>query len=170
MEKNIVFIGLTGCGKSTIGKILAKDLGKRFIDMDLYIEEKEGKTVSEIFAQHGEAYFRQAETLAAQQLSQTGGTVIATGGGIILNPENIAYLKQNGIILFLDRSPEAILKKIDLRNRPMLAENRDYLFELDRQRHALYERYADLRVEALPKISLTVEIVKKAILPLLSSK
>ena len=167
MRKNIVLIGLTGCGKSTVGKALSKELQMDFVDMDVYIEQTEGKTVSEIFVQDGEPYFRKAETEASHQLSKTGNTVIATGGGAVLNPENMALLKKNGILLFLDRTPEAILKKINLQNRPMLRKNRNYLFELDRQRRHLYEGYADLVVKGLSNVRETVQAVKKVVTPLL---
>lgn len=144
--KNIVLIGLTGCGKSTIGKVLSQKLSLDFVDMDEYIERKEGKTINEIFRDAGESYFRAQETLASLELSKTGDKIIATGGGVILNPENMKYLKQKGIVVFLDRSPDEILKKIRLSTRPMLAQNKNRLYELDRERRHLYESYADLTI------------------------
>ncbi len=157
--KNIVLIGLTGCGKTTIGKRLAPLLNMDFVDMDLYIEEKEGKTVKEIFHDKGETYFRSLETVAAKELSQIGGKVIATGGGVVLNPKNMDHLKQNGLVVFLDRSPDAILKKINLSIRPMLAENKNRLYELDKERRPLYEAYADIKVPGGTSIDKTVSLV-----------
>ncbi len=167
MKKNLVLIGLSGCGKTTIGKILAQKLSMSFVDMDEYIEQKEGKTVSQIFSDHGEAYFRQAETSAAKTLSETGGKMIATGGGVVLKRENMEYLKQNGVILFLDRTPEEILQKIDVEVRPLLAQDKNRLFVLDRERRPLYEAYADLTVRGCPDIAQTVKNAMEAISPLL---
>lgn len=167
MKKNIVLVGLTGCGKTTIGTALSNRLSLPFIDMDKYIEQKEGKTITEIFKVKGEPYFRHLETIASRELSEKDGIVIATGGGAVLNPENMNYLKQNSIVLFLDRSPETILKKINLEKRPLLAQNKNHLFELDRQRRHLYEKYADLQVEGGTNIGQTVEQVLSALKPLL---
>lgn len=161
--KNIVLIGLTGCGKTTIGKQLAPLLNMDFVDMDSYIEKKEGKTVKEIFASRGETYFRSLETIASEELSQAGGKVIATGGGVVLNPKNIDYLKQNGIIIFLDRSPQTILRKINLSIRPMLAENKNRLYELDKERRPLYEAYADLTIPGGTNVKETLSLVLSTI-------
>lgn len=161
--KNIVLIGLTGCGKTTVGKRLAPLLGMDFVDMDLYIEEKEGKTVKEIFHDSGEPYFRHLETVVSKELTQAGGKVIATGGGVVLNPENMDYLKQNSVIIFLDRSPDIILKKINLSTRPMLVENKNRLYELDKERRPLYEAYADLTIIGGTDIDQTVKDVYSAL-------
>jgi len=144
MKKNIVLIGLTGCGKSTVGKRLATKLKLPFVDMDDYIEEQEKMPIREIFATHGEPYFRERETEAAKALSERDGCVIATGGGAILNPKNMEYLKKTGVVLFIDRTPEMILKKLDVSNRPMLAADPTYLYKLSAQRRPLYETYADV--------------------------
>ncbi len=144
MKRNVVLIGLTGCGKSTVGKRLASKLKLPFIDMDDYIEEQEQMTIREIFATHGEPYFRERETEAAKALSEHDGCVIATGGGAILNPQNMEYLKKTGVVLYIDRTPEMILKKLDVSNRPMLAADPTYLYKLDAQRRPLYEAYADV--------------------------
>ncbi len=165
MSRNIVLIGLSGCGKTTVGAALSYRLRMHFVDMDAYIEHREGKTVSEIFKTHGEAYFRQAETQTARILSASGGKIIATGGGVVLNPENMAYLKQNAVVVFLDRTPEEILKKINLAKRPLLAQNKNRLFELDRQRRPLYEQYADITVPGASRISQTVDRLQDALRP-----
>ena len=155
--KNVVLIGLTGCGKTTVGKKISSLLSMEFVDMDAYIEKKEGKTVKEIFEDSGESYFRSLETIASKELSETGGKVIATGGGAILNPKNMEYLKQNAVIIFLDRSPEDILKKINLSIRPMLAQNKNRLYELYKERHHLYKTYADLTINGKTDIKETVK-------------
>lgn len=164
-RKNIVLIGLTGCGKSTIGKALSYKLRMSFVDMDTYIERKEGMTISEIFAQKGESYFRQAETAACKALSKNWGQIIATGGGVVENPENMRFLKQHAVIVFLDRTPEMILQKINLKKRPLLSDNGAYLFVLDRRRRPLYESYADVTVSGGTKISRTLSDVLLALHP-----
>ncbi|MBQ2696944.1 MAG: shikimate kinase [Clostridia bacterium] len=165
--KNIVLIGLTGCGKTTIGRKLAKAFSIDFVDMDEYIEQKEGKTVSDIFKDSGEPYFRSLETVVAKELSETGGKVIATGGGVILNPKNMEYLKQNAVTVFLDRSPDDILKKINLSVRPMLAQNKNRLYELYTERLPLYETYADLRITGGTDVLKTLKQVENGLKPLL---
>lgn len=165
--KNIVLIGLTGCGKTTIGKKLAKAFSMDFVDMDEYIEQKEGKTVSDIFKDSGEPYFRSLETVVSKELSETGGKIIATGGGVILNPKNMEFLKQNAVTVFLDRSPDDILKKINLSVRPMLAQNKNRLYELYTERLPLYETYADLRITGGTDVLKTLKQVENALKPLL---
>lgn len=165
MKKNIVLIGLSGCGKSTVGRAIGFRLHMPFVDMDAYIEEKEGITVSEIFEKKGEPFFRTLETSAAKALSETGGKIIATGGGVVLKPENMAYLKKNGLIVFLDRTPEAILKRINLAKRPLLAQNKDHLFVLDAKRRPLYEWYADITVLGQKTIRETVAAALSALKP-----
>jgi len=163
--KNIVLIGLSGCGKSTVGIQVAHMLQMEFVDMDDYIESKENKTVGDIFAEKGEAYFRKLETDVACELSQTGNKIIATGGGVVLNHKNMEYLQTNGIILFLDRTPEAILKKINLKKRPLLAQNPNRLYAMDKERRPLYERYAQLTVKGAPTVEQTVAKIITAIKP-----
>lgn len=165
MSLNVVLIGLSGCGKSTVGAALSYRLRMHFVDMDAYIEHKEGMSVRAIFDSKGEAAFRRLETEAAKTLSESGGKIIATGGGAVLSPQNMAYLKRNAVVVFLDRTPEAILKKINLSVRPLLAANPNHLYELDRQRRPLYEKYADLRVEGQAKISWTVAALEAALRP-----
>ncbi len=167
MKQNVVLIGLSGCGKSTVGAALSRRLKMLFVDMDTYIEKKEGKAVREIFADQGEAYFRARETEAAKNLSECGGKIIATGGGVVLAPENIAHLKKNGIIVFLDRTPEEILKKINLSVRPLLAENKEKLYEMDKIRRPLYEQAADLSVRGGASVPETAEKLEKALRPFL---
>ncbi len=165
MKQNIVLIGLTGSGKSTIGKKLAKRFSFDFIDMDTFIEKKEQKSVREMFETNGEDYFRRAETAAAKELSEMRGKLIATGGGVILNPENMEYLQKSGLIVFLDRTPEVILKKINVKKRPMLTKNPNRLFELYRERLPLYQRYAEVTVQGNDHFYQTLSRVAKALSP-----
>lgn len=144
MKKNIVLIGILGSGKSTLGKALARRLSMTFVDMDAVIEQEAQMKISQIFARCGEAHFREKETQLAQRLGKAEGLVISTGGGIILREENMKALKQNGVVVFLDRSPYAIIGKINCDNRPLLKEHPERLFSLHRERLPLYRRYADL--------------------------
>lgn len=99
--KPIFLCGFMGCGKTTVGKILAKKLGCECIDLDKYIEEKEKMTIPEIFEKHGEAYFRAAETAALKEFADIGG-VVATGGGTLLTDENGETAKNAGMVVFID--------------------------------------------------------------------
>ncbi|MGI6269126.1 MAG: shikimate kinase [Candidatus Howiella sp.] len=118
---NIVLCGFMGCGKTTVGRMTARRLGIDFVDMDVYIEQQAGMTVSEIFASKGESAFRRMETEAARQLSERNNLMIATGGGTVLNPENVALLKRNGVIVLLQVSPETVLWRLRNNNtRPLL--------------------------------------------------
>ncbi|NLY43484.1 MAG: shikimate kinase [Clostridiaceae bacterium] len=122
--KNIVLTGFMGTGKSTVGKKVAGKLGMKFIDMDQYIEGKLGMSISDIFFHKGEAYFRETEKEAAEELSRLTGTVIATGGGIVLNPENVKKFRENGIIFCLKADIDTILRNISKSHekRPLLKQ------------------------------------------------
>lgn len=143
-RKNIVLIGMPGSGKSTVGKILAKELDMGFIDMDNWIEENYGE-IKEIF-KRGEQAFREIETLAAKDIGEKRGYVIATGGGVITREENIKYLRQNGIIYFIDRSVEEILKDIKHDTRPLIANNIDNINKLYKDRYSLYNKYSNVKI------------------------
>ena len=112
-KENIVLSGMPGCGKSTIGKMLAEKLHRPFIDLDDEIVKMAGKPITEIFAEGGESHFRNIETEVARNVARISGAVIATGGGAILRDENVRLLKQNGRIYFLDRPLEQLLPTAD---------------------------------------------------------
>ena len=123
-NKNLVLTGFMGTGKTTVGYILASSLKRTLIDTDQMIEEKTGLTVSQIFEQHGESYFRDLESEEILKLKQNrpGSLVIATGGGAVLRGHNLKILSENGIIIALTASPCAILRRISKTNqRPLLA-------------------------------------------------
>lgn len=103
--KNIILIGMPGCGKSTLGKLLAQQLQRPFYDADSVLEEREGRSIKELFAV-SEEYFRDAETRTVKYLSGLDGCVIAAGGGVVKRAENIEIFKTSGMIVFLDRLPE----------------------------------------------------------------
>lgn len=112
-KKDTILIGFMGTGKSTIGKLLAKKQNRLFIDTDSYIESKEGRSISDIFEQKGEAYFRSLETEILKELKEiTHNAVIATGGGLPLRQENAELLSQMGEVIYLQTSADTILERL----------------------------------------------------------
>ena len=139
--ENIILIGMPGCGKSTVGKLLAEKCGKTFADADALIEELAGKPIPQIFAEDGEEVFREWETKALAELGKQSGLVIATGGGCVTRERNYPFLHQNGMILWLQRS----IDQLATDGRP-LSQGTD-LSEMYRIRQPLYKRFADLTAE-----------------------
>lgn len=146
MDKNIVIIGMPGSGKTSLGQKLSKKLNYDFIDMDDYIEESSGRNIASMF-EEGEMVFRKEEIRASKELAETSRTVISTGGGIITQEASMEALKENGLILFLDRPLENIEKDIERDSRPLLKDDKSRLEELYEERIDLYRLYADLTVE-----------------------
>lgn len=145
--KNIVLTGFMGTGKTTIGQLLAKKLGRRFIDTDEVIEEKENRRIVDIFAQDGEAYFRAAEKQAVEQAGTLSSCVIATGGGVVLDKENMDKLRAGGVIVNLHAPLELILARTAGGGRPLLNEqSREQVAARMAQREPFYADY-DFRVE-----------------------
>ncbi len=143
--RNIVLIGMPGCGKSALGRYLAEILDRDFIDADPEIEKDAGKTIPELFAV-SEDCFREQETKTVKRLAGLQGKVLAMGGGVVLRRENIENLKKNGTIIFLDRSPGDIAGDVDTETRPLLAAGRKRIYDLYAQREALYREAADVTV------------------------
>ena len=137
---NIVLIGMPGCGKSTVGQLLAAKTGKIFADSDALIEELAGKPIPQIFAQDGEDIFRQWETKALKQLGKQSGLVIATGGGCVTRERNQSIIRQNGIVVWLKRD----IDHLPTDGRPLSQANP--LSELYQIRKPLYEAFSDLSV------------------------
>lgn len=141
--KNIVLIGMPSCGKSSIGKKLARYLHMNFIDMDQVIIDNEGKSIPDMFQLYGESGFRDRETKAAKQVSHYKNAIIATGGGVILKEINMEYLKRNSTIIFINRNLDLLIS--DDSNRP-LSRSKEALSNLYHQRIDLYHKYADYTV------------------------
>lgn len=121
MPKNIVLVGFMGTGKSVTGKALADQLGYTFVDMDEAIEERTGRKISDIFATEGEAYFRELERELTRELSAQTDLIIATGGGIVLNPANMEDFTRNGMVVCLHTDPDRILQRVaQQQHRPLL--------------------------------------------------
>ena len=111
--KNIVLTGFMASGKSTIGRCIAKKMNMQFVDTDEYIVAQEKMTINDIFSLKGEEYFRELEGKCAVELSKIQDTVIATGGGFVLNGNNIELLRKNGIIVNLKTNPKVIKQRLD---------------------------------------------------------
>ena len=144
--KNIVLIGMPGCGKTTLGRYLAEILNRDFIDADPEIEKDAGQTIPELFAV-SEAHFREQERKTTRRLARLQDKVLAMGGGVVLREENITCLKENGLVIFLDRSPGDIVGDVDTETRPLLAAGRQRIYDLYAQREALYRKAADVTVQ-----------------------
>jgi shikimate kinase len=143
--KDIVLIGMPGSGKTTIGKIISKKLGLKYVDIDKYIEKSTGKKIPEIFKE-GEEIFRRLETEAINKFSKEKGMVISTGGGTIKNYSNIKALKENGIIIFIDRPIKNIAENVNFQNRPLLWDGINRLYALYDERYELYKNYCDFQI------------------------
>ena len=139
--KNIVLIGMPGCGKSTIGALLAEKLGRTLADADEKIISLAGKSIPDIFAQDGEPTFRDWETKALTELGKQSGLVIATGGGCVTQKRNYPLLHQNGYLVWLERDCSVLPTD----GRPLSQAND--LGKMYAVRKPLYEAFADIRVE-----------------------
>ena len=143
-KQNLVLIGMPTSGKTTVGKILAEELGREFIDSDEEIVKKIGMSIPEFFEQSGEAEFRKIESQVIKEISLKQGAVIATGGGVILNKRNIELLKMNGKVIFLNRPLNMLLTSDD---RP-LSSNRESLKKRFDERYEIYKASADVEIIA----------------------
>ncbi|WP_420829632.1 shikimate kinase [Crassaminicella indica] len=157
--RNIVLIGMPGCGKTTIGKLLAESLNMKFCDVDAYIQENTKKSISEIFKE-GEAVFRSIERKAVEKISKEYNIVISTGGGVVKSFVNIQNLKKNGIIIFINRPIEKIFEDIDISTRPLIKDRKEKLYLLYKERYALYKKYCDIEVMNTQTLK---EVVEKII-------
>ncbi|MCL2852932.1 MAG: hypothetical protein FWE20_07880 [Defluviitaleaceae bacterium] len=164
--KNVVLTGLPGAGKTTIGHELSQRLGMDFADIDTIVEERAGMSIAEIFETYGEEGFRQREVAAAAEVAKLSGTVVSTGGGVVLRQDNMSSLSENGLIVFLDRSPDRIAA--DLTNgaeaiRPLLARDVSKLYGLAERRRPLYQESADITIEIQGDVDDTLRAVLEAI-------
>ena len=158
-KQNIVLIGMPASGKTTVGKALAESLGRSFFDSDEEIVKREGIAVSEIFAVKGEEYFRKCESEVIKELSALQSSVIATGGGAVLNPRNTDLLKENGKIFFLDRNLDDIAATPD---RP-LSSTREDLEKRYKERYPIYCASADYKINCSNEVKENVNAIKEVL-------
>lgn len=142
-KENIVLTGMPGSGKSTVGKLLAKQLERPFLDTDALIEEKTGQTPGQIIATRGEAAFRDLESQVIEETASQTGCVIATGGGAVLRRENVSLLQRNGRLFFLNRPVEQLLPTAD---RP-LSSTKEAIMRRFAERYPIYTATADVVIE-----------------------
>ncbi len=150
MKTNIALIGFMGTGKTVVGQLLAKKLGRKFIELDSLIEQRAGKSILEIFQQGGEIVFRELEIEFTKKVAGEKYSVIACGGGIVLNKINIDRLRESSRIVYLTASPKVILKRVSIEKgqRPLLEVDHPTLaiLQLLRFRKPFYERAADITI------------------------
>ena len=150
MQRNIILIGFMGTGKSTIGRILAQNLGYPLIDTDQTIEAEQNCTISEIFEKSGEEAFRNIESDALRSLTNHTRHIISTGGGVIGRPENRQILRQIGYVVWLSASPKEIHKRTSRNNNRPLLNQKDpegFIRTLLEKRTPHYKETAHLKIE-----------------------
>jgi len=156
LTRNIILIGMPGCGKSTIGAILAEKTGREFADTDEWVEKRAGKSIPMIFAEDGEEAFRKLENEALEELCKQSGYVIATGGGIVKNEKNWNIIRQNGIVVFINRD----LADLPVSGRPL--SEKEGITALAEARLPVYTRWSDFKVKAV-NAEETAEEIRKTV-------
>lgn len=139
---NVVFVGMPGCGKTSIGKAYSSLVGRSFLDTDVFVEQS-GMPIPQIFEKYGEEVFRDKETAAISMLCAMSEKVIATGGGAVKREKNIELMKQNGVVVYLKRE----LSKLSTDGRPLSQGGEERIKQLYEERHRLYENAADVVIE-----------------------
>ena len=157
---------MMGCGKTTVGRLLSDHLGRELIDTDAFIEAREGRSVSDIFAAHGEPYFRDLELAACRELSRTSGRIVACGGGLPLRPDCIGALKGSGPVFWLDRDPSETYDGLDTSGRPLAQAGKAAFLDRYRDRAPIYRQWADYVITRAP----TPEAAAAAITAILQSE
>lgn len=139
----IILIGFMASGKTTVGKAIANKLGLKFIDMDREIEKEENCSIADIFKEHGEAYFRMAETNLLKNVIYKEDVVISTGGGVVTKEENIDILKTQENVIFLDANVETLVRNVssEVEKRPLLKESFDVQKKISNMLSSRYDKY-----------------------------
>jgi len=167
LPENIVLVGFMGSGKSTVGRMLARQLRFRFLDTDKLVEERERMSIPAIFEKHGETHFRERETSALESLRDVKRHIIATGGGIVTVPGNIPLLRSLGLVVLLKADPDEIYRRVSRNSdRPLLQveDPRKRVLDLMAVRQPLYESAAHFQVDStrLRHEDVTEKIVEEA--------
>ena len=164
MKSNVILIGFMGSGKTSVGKRLAHELNKQFIDFDEEIQKETGLSIPQIFETKGESFFRMKEQKIAEKIANHSNLVIATGGGIVLNHQNIKNLSLNGFIIYLKCEFDLIVQRIKAENtRPLYSKNDLEIFkEIFNSRTILYESSAEIIISVENKsYALIIEEIKE---------
>jgi len=141
MHKHIFLIGMPGAGKTTVGKMLAKELGRDFYDLDQTIQDKVGKSVHD-----GKDAFTEYEYTTIKELIHNKPSVIATGGGTVTYDKTVKLMRNNGLVVFVNRDVNHILDDLDLEIRPLVKESIEYIFNVYEERYPLYEKVAHIKI------------------------
>ncbi len=160
--KNIVLIGMMGCGKTTCGTLLSQRLGRTLVDTDAVIVQREGCSITDIFATDGEAYFRQKETEVALELGEQSDLIIATGGGLPLRPENATALRRNGIVIWLKRDPASTFASESMDGRPLAQDGQEAFIQRFIDRSPKYQSASHVVIEDFSSPERTVELILQA--------
>lgn len=160
----VFLCGFMGCGKTTVGKLAAKKLGCGFYDSDEVIVEREGMSIPEIFAQKGEAYFRQVEVEVIKSLCDKKA-VVACGGGAMLNPESAAAAAKAGVVIFLDLDFETCYARISGdENRPIvMSSTKEELEERFNSRQQVYMKHSTMQIDGSGNPMTTADLIADAV-------
>lgn len=163
--KNIILTGMPGCGKSTVGVVLAKTLGMHFIDTDLIIQRRQHERLQPLIEKYGIARFEEMEEDALLSVTETEDTVIATGGSAVFCERGMKYLKENGICIYLEVPCDELKRRLsNIRTRGIAAAKGMTVEDIFAERRPYYEKYADLRIDCVGlHIEDITEIIAKKI-------
>ncbi|MCD8144461.1 MAG: shikimate kinase [Oscillospiraceae bacterium] len=161
--KNIVLIGMMGCGKTTCGQMLSERLNRPLVDTDTVIIQREGRSINDIFAAEGEEYFRQREMEVARELGGQENLIIATGGGLPLRWENAEALRQNGVVVWLKRDPASTFASESMEGRPLAQDGQDAFVQRFLDRSPKYERASHVIIEDFTTPEITVGLILQAV-------
>jgi shikimate kinase len=179
LRKGRIFLtGFMGCGKSTIGPILANSIGYQFADLDRLIEERNGRSVRRIFQDEGEVFFRSEELAVLEELATRDKMVVALGGGTLAEPAAFESIIRSGILIYLKVPPDELLKRLQYKtDRPLLTDEngnrlpedalRERMMGLFRRREPLYERADVIVLADEQRLGLTVDHLVRMLMPVL---
>lgn len=142
--KNVYLVGMMGCGKTSVGKILAQQLKMKFVDLDQIIEQRENKKIKDMFAEKGEEYFREKESFYLEEISREENCVVSTGGGVVVTLKNIEIMQNSGDVVWIFRDIDETLAKVNSAARPLMQQGEEKfkaLFEERREKYMNASKY-----------------------------